>query len=681
MMHHPGRRYAALLLILFVAGASSCHRPARIWLDGLNMALYNESVSSVTVLRPGGGSLVKIGSRSFSRGIALRPVGVVPLYLQGHASRFTAWVGVEDTVTGDEAMRFFVLGDRKVLFRSPALKGGDGPVRVDVSLKGVQRLGLLVVPVHEGGRRILSWWADASLAMAPADTPARIPNAGKRYILTPPAPPEPRIGGARVAGATAGHPFLWRIAATGKRPMRFAAAGLPAGLSLDTATGIISGSVQHKGDYRVTLVASNGLGADTAKLLLSAEGRLALTPPMGWNGWNAWVKTLDRNKVMASVRALVTTGLINHGWTYVNLDDTWEGPRGGPYNAIQPGGKFPRFRQMVDSVHSLGLKMGVYGTPWICTYAGFPGSTSDNPQGLFSSGISEHKRAYHYIGKYSFEKNDARQMAAWGIDYLKYDWHMRDPAEAATMLGALRSSGRDIVFSLSNHAPLSHAAGWAGTANLYRTGPDIRDSWTSLEVSGFGSGAWAPYGGPGHWNDPDMLVVGDISTGAPLHPTRLTPDEQYTQVSLWCLLAAPLVIGCPLERLDSFTLNLLDNDEVLAVDQDPLGKPAVRISDTAGGQIWARPLQDGSLAVGLFHTGNWGTTPASYFSWGDEQPADIAVSWKQLHIQGKYRIRDLWRQKDLGVSDSGFHRRVPFHGVLLLRLEPAGSAPENKNNL
>jgi alpha-galactosidase len=313
------------------------------------------------------------------------------------------------------------------------------------------------------------------------------------------------------------------------------------------------------------------------------------------------------------------------------------------------------------------LKLGVYSTPWISTYAGYTGASSDFEKGEYPDSIKINKRAYRHIGKYRFEKEDALQMAEWGVDYLKYDWRI-DLNSAKRMSDALKKSGRDIVYSLSNSAPFESAKDWARIANAWRTGPDIRDSWLSLYISAFTIDKWAPFAGPGHWNDPDMLILGNVTTGTDLHPTRLTPDEQYSHVSLFSLLAAPLIIGCPIEQLDAFTLNLLTNDEVIGVNQDPLGKPARLVADQDGVQIWARQLEDHSLAVGLFNTADFGKTPQSYFRWGDETPKSFLLDFAKVGMKGKYKIRDLWRQNDLGEFEGSFKTEIRHHGVVMLRV-------------
>ena len=499
----------------------------------------------------------------------------------------------------------------------------------------------------------------------------------RRWILTPAPPESPRINGARIYGQRPGRPFLFTVPATGVRPMHFSADGLPGGLSIDSQTGLIRGVAPPAGEYTVTLHAKNARGRDTKPLRIVIGDTIALTPPMGWNSWNCWAKAVDQEKVLRAAQAMAKSGLVNHGWTYINIDDAWQEKRGGEFGGIQPNAKFPDMPGLCDEIHRLGLKAGIYSTPWKTSYAGFVGGSADNPEGTWEP-VSERRqrgdRGGRAHGEYPFATNDARQWAAWGFDYLKYDWNPNDVAHVAQMADALRASGRDLVYSLSNSAPFDHATDWTRLANCWRTTGDIRDNWWSVSRIGFSQSRWVPFAGPGHWNDPDMLVVGYVGWGPRLHPTNLTPDEQYTHISLWSLLAAPLLLGNDLERIDEFTLSLLTNDEVLAVDQDPLGREARRVAQhgpivtsTVPGrsdrtdkqqqkQIWARDLADGSMAVGLFNLGMESTK--------------VAVKWSELDITGKQVVRDLWRQKDLGTFDNEFFATVAPHGVVLVKISP-----------
>jgi alpha-galactosidase len=506
------------------------------------------------------------------------------------------------------------------------------------------------------------------------------PTGGK--ILTPPPPPSPRINGPRVYGERLGRPFLYTIPATGDRPMTFSADGLPAGLKLDASTGRITGSVAEASEHEVTLHAKNGNGDASAKFKIVIGDKIALTPPMGWNSWNCWASAVDQDKVLRSARAMAHSGLINHGWTYINIDDTWQGKRDPNTKALQGNEKFPNMKALCDEIHDLGLKAGIYSTPWITSYANHAGGSADNPDGTWSKptidkkgNVNKKVKPWH-MGDYSFAMQDAKQWADWGFDYLKYDWNPIEEPQVKEMNDALLASGRDIILSLSNNLNFDRAEMASRLANAWRTTGDIRDRWDSVAGIGFRQGKWQPYAGPGHWNDPDMLVVGYVGWGPRLHPTNLTPDEQYTHISLWCLLSAPMLIGCDLEKLDPFTLSLLTNDEVLAIDQDALGKEATCVSEQgpkvkitradrqgdAGftlsqGQVWAKELADGSMAVGLFNLA--------------DEPATVTADFENLKLSGSQLVRDLWRQKDLGAHDGRYQAKVPPHGVVLVKLTAA----------
>ena len=235
------------------------------------------------------------------------------------------------------------------------------------------------------------------------------------------------------------------------------------------------------------------------------------------------------------------------------------------------------------------------------------------------------------------------------------------------MSQALRKTGRDMVFSLSNRAPFANAAELAELAECWRTTGDIYDCWgrdnanrewmDSVSEIGFSQDRWVPYAGPGHWNDPDMLVVGWVGWGPSLHQTKLTPDEQYSHISLWCLLSAPLLIGCDLERLDDFTFGLLSNDEVLAVGQDALGRQAVRVATFGAVDVYKKELEDGGWALGFFNR-------------GDAPQTATFDKLQRIGIQGKVRVRDLWRQTDLPDARGNLPVTVAPHGVILLKLMP-----------
>jgi alpha-galactosidase len=597
-----------------------------------------------------------ISGERFDHGVGTHAESKALLRLDGKTKLFTAKVGVNDDA-GDAAasVEFIILGDGRELWSSGVCKLGDKPCDCSVDLNGIKSLELIAAPDGDGINYDHADWADATFKFdgVPPQT-VSIAAEEEAVVLTPPSPPTPLIHGAKVFGVHPGSPFLFTVAATGDRPMTFSADNLPMGLMLDSNTGRITGTISQANNYQVTLHAKNALGEAQRPFLIKVGDTLALTPPMGWNSWNCFASSVSDVKIRDAADAMVKSGLINHGWCYINIDDTWQGTRTAPDHALEANNKFPDMKGLCRTIHGMGLKAGIYSTPWSKSYAGYTGGTSNNSdggQGPLPSGGS--------IGTYSFAVPDAKEWAQWGFDYLKYDWRPIKAPETQEMFAALRTSGRDIVFSLSNSAPFDGVSTYAPISNSWRTTDDIRDNWESMSGIGFSQDKWAPYARPGHWNDPDMLVVGWVGWGTP-HPSHLSPDEQYTHISLWCLLSAPLLIGCDLTKLDPFTLGLLTNDEVIDIDQDPLGQEAHLVKSTAAEnasiQIWARQLQDGSTAVGLFNLSRYAS-------------ATGVVNWSDLYLTGSQTVRDLWRQKDLGTFDQKFESRpIPPHGVLLIRL-------------
>jgi alpha-galactosidase len=661
-----------LFLFLIIQTSVSAQQTKIVWLDDLLIQTFSEGIRPVSAKSNYSHDTLRINGTKYERGLGAQSPCVLAFLLDGHAKHFSALIGADDLGNKDIALTFYVLGDGKVLFESKETKIGDAPVKIDVDLMGVKQLGLLVTDKVGGinNKRTYCNWINAQLEMIDNYLPEHVTNSDEKYILTPPSSKKPKINSAKLFGATPNNPFLYTIAATGQKPIVFSVENLPKGLVLDKNTGIVSGKINERGTYVSQLKAKNIFGEATKQLTIKIGDTIALTPPIGWNGWNAWEAHIDREKVIASADAMVKTGLRDHGWSYINIDDSWQGVRGGNNAALQPNEKFPNIKEMFDYIHSLGLKVGLYSTPYISSYAGYVGAASDFEKGGEShESIMVNRRAFNHPGKYRFETVDAKQMAEWGVDFLKYDWRI-DVNSTERMFTALKQSGRDILFSLSNNAPFEKVNDWAKLSNMYRTGPDIKDSWTSLYLTSFSLDKWSEFSGHGHWADPDMMIVGKVSIGPVLHDTRLTPDEQYSHVSMFSLLAAPMLIGCPIEQLDAFTLNLLANDEVIEINQDPLGKAARLIKDENGIQIWQKVLEDGSFAIGLFNTADFGKKPQSYFHWNNETPKSFTFDFTKVGLKGKYKLRDVWRQKDLGSFNGSFTTDIRHHGVVMLRLFP-----------
>ena len=468
-----------------------------------------------------------------------------------------------------------------------------------------------------------------------------IVTEGTPYILTPYISARPKINGPNVFGAHPGNPFLYKIPATGQKPLIFKADSLPAGLTLDPATGIITGTVSARGDYPVLFTVTNKIAFITKKFTIKIGDVIGLTPALGWNSWNAFGLSVNDAKVRTAAKT-ISDKLSAHGWSYVNIDDGWEAEHRAADSTIVSNQKFPDMKGLADYIHSLGLRFGIYSSPGPRTCGWF-------------------------LGSYKNEAQDAKTYAYWGVDYLKYDWCSYDgiaPKQPTiddykkpyqVMRTALDQNNRDILFSFCQYG-MGESWNWAGEigGNSWRTTGDITDTWASMTNIGFHQQAEAPHGRPGHFNDPDMLIVGKVGWGDNQHNTRLTPDEQYTHISLWSMLASPLLIGCDMGKLDRFTLSLLTNDEVLAINQDALGKEATEVFKTAEYLIYVKDMEDGSKAVGIFNiSGNYQT---------------ININWSDLGISNYHKVRDVWRQKYIATDNKTFKTGVAAHGVELVRL-------------
>ena len=361
-----------------------------------------------------------------------------------------------------------------------------------------------------------------------------------------------------------------------------------------------------------------------------SDGGMARTPPMGWNSWNHFKGAVDDATIRGVADAMASNGMRDAGYVYVNIDDTWEGKRDAEGN-IQPNSKFPDMKALADYVHSKGLKLGLYSSPGPWTCAGFEGS-------------------------YNHEQQDAKTWAAWGIDYVKYDWcsaaAMFQPTDEHAvyqiMGDALRATGRPIVFSLCQYGQVD-VQEWGASVggNLWRTTGDIQDNWNSMSSIGFDK--QQPYmsaSGIGHWNDPDMMEVGNGG---------MTNDEYKTHFSLWAILAAPLIAGNDVRNLSDETKAILLNKDVIAIDQDPMGVEGNRILKNGDQEVWARPLAKGAYAIGLFNRGS--------------DPATIAVKWSDVKLSGKLKVRDLWAHSDLGKIANEYSTQVPPHGVAMIRVQ------------
>jgi alpha-galactosidase len=355
---------------------------------------------------------------------------------------------------------------------------------------------------------------------------------------------------------------------------------------------------------------------------------LAKTPPMGWNSWNLFAEKIDDQTVRTMADAMVSSGMKDAGYIYVNIDDTWEGVRDAQGN-LSTNHKFPDMKALADYVHSKGLKIGIYSGPGPRTCGSYPAS-------------------------YGYEEQDAKMYAAWGIDYLKYDWcsagniYKNDALQPIyqKMGDALHATGRPIVYSLCEYG-MGAVEKWGPKVggNLWRTTGDINDSWESMIANVEKQVPTAPYAGPGHWNDPDMLEIGN---------GHMTDDEYRTHMSLWALVASPLLAGNDIRTMSAVTKSILLNKEVIAIDQDPLGKQASPVKSGTL-ETWVKPLADGGAAVGVVNLG--------------AAAATATVNASDLNLAGAVKhARDLWSHSDVKFVGGSYSASVPSHGVLLLRV-------------
>ncbi len=622
-----------------------------LWTDVLKLSTMQQEYGKPNAGKSVDGNPLTLHGTIYPHGIGTHAHSELLIDLKGTATRFVAMVGLDDErAMSDGSVTFDVLVDGKKVFSSGVMKSGMEPKLVSVDLIGARKLLLRVGDADDGISNDHADWAGAMLLLSPtrglnpqAIPAPQVPSVPARYIPVAPSA-APAIHGARITGASPGHPFLFLVPATGKAPLTYSATNLPAGLKLDSQTGVISGTLAKQGETKVELTVRNALGVAKRSLTIAGgDHKLALTPPMGWNSWNCWAGAVDDSKVRASTDAMLTSTLAAHGFQYINIDDTWEGKR-DESGEIQTNSKFPDMKGLADYVHSKGLKLGIYSSPGPKTCAGFEAS-------------------------FKHEDQDAKTYAKWGIDYLKHDWcSYTDVATGEGldrlqkpyhwMRDALDKTDRDIVYSLCQYG-MGDVWKWGADVggNCWRTTGDINDSWGSLHSIYSSQNGHEKFAGPGHWNDPDMLVVGKVGWGPSLHPSHLKPNEQLLHISMWCMLSSPLLIGCDMSDLDKFTVDLLSNDEVLDINQDPLGKPAGRVAMTGDMEVWARPLFDGTMAVALVNSGS-------------EETA-ITSKWSDLGVKGAQPVRDLWLHKNVGTFDGSYTVKVPAHGVVLVKVGKA----------
>jgi alpha-galactosidase len=507
---------------------------------------------------------------------------------------------------------------------------------------------------------IISVTLSAQVSQRPTDQ-----SFAENEILTPVPGPSPRINGPLVYGCRPGNPFIYRIPCQGKRPITFSITDLPQGLNLDPVKGIIKGTAPLKGEYRLVIRASNSNGNDRRNFTIISGDKLALTPPMGYNHWYAHYNRITDKMMREAADIMISSGMADVGYCYVNIDDCWEnapeysdksrvGPVRDEKGNLIPNSNFPDMKGLTDYIHSLGLKTGIYTSPGPLTCGRFAGS-------------------------FQHEEQDAKQFADWGFDFLKYDWcsYSKIASEEAStdasgkkvisldaykypyrMMGDfLKQQKRDIIFNLCQYG-MGDVWEWGAEVggHCWRTAGDLGFELDRIFDVALKNSEHREYSKPGEWNDPDYLQIGWIGTargmGLP-KKVEMPPSMQYAYMSLWSLMAAPLVYSGDMSKLDKFTLNVLCNSEVIEVNQDPLGEGAVVVKRNDEQFVMIKKLNDGTFAVGLFNRG--------------KTPAEVSIDFAELGLSGKQKVRDIWRQKDLGSFKTRFTSQVPAQGVTMVK--------------
>ena len=641
---------AGCFLALFNQPAVSGGSDKVMWLSDLDLSKMTAGWGKPQTDKSVQGKNMSIGGQKFDKGVGTHADSVMYVDLKGDAKKFTAWAGVDDEVKGQiGSVVFRVWGDGRQLANSGVVKTDERAKKIDVELTGIKTLILLVNSAGDGIDYDHADWAEAKIEYRQKAPEAMEPPVEKKIILTPKPHREPKINGPKLFGVRPGRPFIYRIPATGERPMFFTALNLPEGLKLNPQTGIITGAApQQHGEYVLTLKATNPHASAERPFTMVVGDALALTPPMGWNSWYIHYHRVSDENMREAADAMVESGMADFGYMYVNIDDCWMKKKADePYRdeagAVLPNAQFPDMKALTDYLHNLGLRAGIYISPGPWTCAGF-------------------------VGSYQHEEIDARKFAAWGFDFLKYDWCSygqiaKNNSRAELMkpyqlMGdILKTLDRDLILNLCQYG-MGEVWKWGGQVggHCWRTTGDLGLSVSFMQI-GLSNAQHYEYARPGRWNDPDYILIGWVGNAHTMgegQPATLSPNEQYAYMSMWSLMAAPLIFSGDMTKLDEFTLNVLCNAEVIEVNQDSLGQQAKIISPADDQLIMAKDMEDGSKVVGLFNL--------------DEIENTVSVKWSDLEMKGKQRVRDLWRQKEVGVFDQQFSAKVGRHGVMMIRL-------------
>ncbi|MBR2042951.1 MAG: hypothetical protein IJ946_01275 [Clostridia bacterium] len=457
----------------------------------------------------------------------------------------------------------------------------------------------------------------------------------------------PKINLPSIFGASPNKPFLLRIPATGERPIKFSAQGLPEGLTLKE--NIITGCVLKEGNYEVTITAENAFSKTTKIVTFEIfPNNLLVTPLLGFTTWNAFETSVSQKNVSDTAKAMIKLGIAEYGYGYVNLDSGWQHKYGGELDAIQPNPKFPDMKTMVDEIHSLGLKCGIYSTPmltaWGCPneYESIPGCTVGEPDIRFADTNGG-------IGTVRKEKNNVKQWQIWGFDYLKYDWRPCDPVNAEIMRQELINSSRDFGFCVTVNALHDYMYYWTKFCNSYRDNLDSNGNWERLILIFNTYLSNVESMSKGHYFDLDMLDVGNCVFKN--NEGFLNEDEMIVSYSMRAFLNSPIQLSCDLTEISEFELDLYCNEEIIAINQDVGFAPSIPVfkktENNSNLYVFEKQLADGKVAYGIFNMGE----------------SDEIIT---INFDGRSSVRDLWSKTDLDAADT-ITIDSPKHTVRILK--------------
>ncbi len=620
------------------------------------------------------GNPLTIGTNVYSRGVGVHAESAIVLRANGRVKCFDAIVGLDKEIEGQKyrawneavlgTIRFRIIADGKKVWESPVIsrKKRTPPLNVHVNLEGARIIALEAMDCLDWASYAYAHadWAEARFTLG-SDGAIEVvgkddPLVAQWGVIGRPKSQMPRINGPKVWGVRPGHPVDYYLPIAGEQPIEVEVGGdIPEGVTFDAARRMLVGCPARAGAYRMIVKAGNRFGRTEREFTLKVGETISLTPPLGWNSWNCFGAKVTDADIRRAADAIVATGLREHGWMYVNLDDGWTLPHA--YEEVTPrtptrtkegrlltAATFPDMKALADYIHSKGLRAGLYSSPGRATCGRFEGS-------------------------YGHEEIDAATWADWGFDYLKYDWCgyqviNRKPAcreefsaPFAKMYSILRRQKRDMVLAICQYG-MGNVSTWARSCgNLWRATGDLKDEWGKIyqapeklfEQSTFS------FAGPGCWADLDMMTFGRVSTyGKHLHPCYLSNNEQYTHLALWAMTCSPILLGCDLTQLDDLTLSYLSNDDLLDIHQDALGCPALcRVAESGAYAIWKRPLDDGSTAIAIVNR-----LPYAQ---------EVRLNFAREGLPWRVRQFDVWRNVDLGTVCLESVHTIPAHATLVLK--------------